>query len=184
MVKYLEVERLDDGRIVISGLYLGDKRKGKGWAKIVKDIDATKDNGYAFVGDWVEEGSFVKEGDIIALCHADGSWKYPHSSLYLYRISSEGVEQLGSWDFWTKVEKIKAIQEIKQIIDSLRQKEKSKEEEVFEEIKKIANTYGLKMSELKAIIDKFEKNEVEDFVSEGVDASKSLIRNIIYIEED
>ncbi len=124
----LKVERLDDGRIIVSRLYVGDRRKGSGWAKVIRDIDVSKDSGYAFVGDWVGEGSFVKEGDIIALCKADGSWRHPHSTLYLYKVTSGGVEQLGEWDFWTKVQKIKAIQEIKKIIDSLRQKEKSKEE--------------------------------------------------------
>lgn len=116
------VEVLDVGDPTRVGLKFtfGDTRKATSscWAKVVTEIDKSQQNGYAFVGEFIKPGAVVDIGSYVVLVRGEGSWKHPHSHIYLYRITKDGAEELynGSWN--TKADKVKAINEMAKIVNS------------------------------------------------------------------
>jgi len=94
----------------------GDPRKGtcRCWAKVLKRVDRSKTNGYAFEGDWVRPGAVVKAPCAIVRTAANGSWKH-HSSvlvLNLITVAPNGevkVEKAVSLPYNTPAERREAV---------------------------------------------------------------------------
>jgi len=64
--------------------------KYKHWAKLVKSVDESKTNGYAWIGDFlsVERENKIPSGSLVAeVCG---------SAITVYRVTSEGKEKIGS----------------------------------------------------------------------------------------
>jgi len=93
----------------------GDPRKGtcRCWAKVLKRVDRSKTNGYAFEGDWVRPGAVVKAPCAIVRTAANGSWKHHSSVLVLNLITVQDgeakVEKAVSLPYNTPAERREAV---------------------------------------------------------------------------
>ncbi len=72
-----------------------DSRK-KSWRKLLEKVDVTKDNGYAFVGEWLRVGEKAElELGVFVLCYdEEGSMKNWYPSIELLKVTEEGLKQV------------------------------------------------------------------------------------------
>lgn len=63
-----------------------------GWSKHVTSVDATKTNGYAFIGDFLPDNTEIElpVGAVIVQKHPEGSVKHSWESGHVYRLGSDG----------------------------------------------------------------------------------------------
>jgi hypothetical protein len=121
------VRRLPDGRIAFE-IYLGDPRKATSnlWVKKVRRIDTTKENGYAFEGDFIGRTKgkhstadvIIQKGELVVAVVEYGSWKHPGQVMEIYVALEDGVyATAGRWV--TKAEKIETIHKAAEILNFL-----------------------------------------------------------------
>jgi len=102
------------------------KARRRVWAKKLEKVDTTKDNGYAFQGDWLKtvgDPAYIDdsvEAPCWVVCTvAKGSTRHPRTGIVLYRVHENGeVEEVFSSNFDTKKERAEAVQEIAKIVNS------------------------------------------------------------------
>jgi len=68
----------------------------KGWIKHVKDVDTTKTNGYAFIGDFLSPGKLVELpiGSILVCCDPQGSVAHPRKSGEIRIVTGPDADNL------------------------------------------------------------------------------------------
>jgi hypothetical protein len=64
----------------------------RGWSKLVTSVDATKTNGYALAGPFLNDGTEtdVPVGSVIVQQHPEGSVKHSFNSGHCYVVGSDG----------------------------------------------------------------------------------------------
>ncbi|HSJ28853.1 MAG TPA: hypothetical protein VLB67_11625 [Acidimicrobiia bacterium] len=74
---------------------VGDHRR-KHWAKVVYDVDPTKSSGWAFVGDFVNDGGIqdVPAGAVLLAYGETGSRANPHPAVKVYTINPDATLSL------------------------------------------------------------------------------------------
>ena len=121
------IDRLPDGRWVLR-VVLGDSRKAtsKLWAKKIKSVDVSKENGYALEGEFyrTERGKIyateiiLKPGEVAVAVIQDGSWKHPGQRMDVFVALEDGVYTVsGGWE--SKGDKIKTIYLVYEILNFL-----------------------------------------------------------------
>lgn len=70
-----------------------DNRK-KNWAKVLESVDASKPNGYAFIGNWLRRGERAEltVGSYVLTYDEPGSMKNWYPVVKLYRVTPDGLE--------------------------------------------------------------------------------------------
>ena len=78
-----------------------DERK-KTWRKLLADVDKTKTNGYAFVGEWLRAGERAElEVGSFILCYDEaGSMKNWRPVVRLFKVLENGLEDLEEVFHW------------------------------------------------------------------------------------
>jgi len=154
----MTIRKIEDGRYYITRLHLKGKGRGSVWAKKITKVDPSKENGYAFEGEFLREGSVVEEGDWVITVAATGSWKYPANTIFLFRIEGNEeedefeIESVGEWEWNAKGEKIEAIQQIYKIIHPPNEEE-VRREEVRKAILRLYEKYGeMAVEEMKKFL--------------------------------
>jgi len=71
---------------------VGDHRR-KHWAKIVYGVDGTKSSGWAFVGDFINDGGIqdVPAGGVVIAYGETGSRTNPHPEARVYRVNADST---------------------------------------------------------------------------------------------
>jgi hypothetical protein len=123
------VRKLPDGRIAFV-VFLGDSRKAtsKLWARKVKNVDTTKENGFAFEGEFFKPRGKYHETEIILAPYEvaiaviqDGSWKHPGQRMSIFVALDDGIYKVSSgWE--TKADKIQTIHLVAEILNFLNSK--------------------------------------------------------------
>lgn len=69
---------------------VGDHRR-KHWAKIVHDVDPTKSSGWAFVGDFINDGGIqdVPAGAVLVAYGETGSRANPHPEVRVFTVNPD-----------------------------------------------------------------------------------------------
>jgi len=86
-------EQLPSGMYVLR-VWLGDERKArtKLWAKKVTAVDTSKNNGYAFAGEfargWDMKELLINDGDVAVAVVQTGSWKNPNQIMRIYKLEN------------------------------------------------------------------------------------------------
>lgn len=85
---------------------VGDHRR-KHWAKVVYDVDPTKSSGWAFVGDFINDGGIqdVPAGSVLLAYGETGSRTNPHSEVKVYTVNPDAtisVEGEASGRAWAR----------------------------------------------------------------------------------
>lgn len=128
---------------------------GKKWAKKITEVDMSKTNGYAFIGDWLpREGECrLQKGDIILSTGWIGSNKYPENIFRIYEVEEGELKLLQEGNY-------KNLETLKEIIRELVQKEdKPSVVQLLDSIKqKIKND-----SDLKLLIHQLEQELDENY---------------------
>jgi hypothetical protein len=123
-----EVRKLPDGRFAFV-IDLGDPRKATSnlWVKKVKKVDTTKENGYAFEGDFIPriKGKhstaevIIQQGELVVAVVEFGSWKHPGQVMEVFVALEDGVYvTAGRWV--TKAEKIETVHKVAEILKEIR----------------------------------------------------------------
>jgi len=75
-------------------------RPGKSWRKLLKQVDKTKTNGYAFIGDWLRAGERAElEMGSFILCYDEaGSMKNWHPVVRLFKVLENDLEEVFRWE--------------------------------------------------------------------------------------
>ena len=76
-----------------------DGRK-KSWRKLLTQVDKTKANGYAFVGEWLRAGERAElEAGSFILCYDEaGSMKNWYPVVRLFKAVENGLEEVLHWE--------------------------------------------------------------------------------------
>ena len=76
-----------------------DRRK-KTWRKELKNVDTTKTNGYAFVGEWLQAGelSELEVGSYILSYDEDGSMKNWTPVIRVHKVMTDQLEEVYRYD--------------------------------------------------------------------------------------
>lgn len=71
---------------------LGDHRR-KHWAKVVFEVDPTKSSGWAFVGDFINDGGIqdVPAGGVVLVYGESGSRTNPHPQVQVYSVNPDAT---------------------------------------------------------------------------------------------
>lgn len=71
---------------------VGDHRR-KHWAKVVYDVDPTKSSGWAFVGDFINDGGIqdVPAGSVLLAYGETGSRTNPHPEVKVYTVNPDAT---------------------------------------------------------------------------------------------
>jgi hypothetical protein len=71
---------------------VGDHRR-KHWAKVVYEVDPTKSSGWAFVGDFVNDGGIqdVPAGSVLLAYGETGSRANPHPEVRVYSVNPDAT---------------------------------------------------------------------------------------------
>lgn len=74
---------------------VGDHRR-KHWAKVVYGVDPTKSSGWAFVGDFINDGGIqdVPAGSVLLLYGETGSRTNPHPEVRVYTVNPDATISL------------------------------------------------------------------------------------------
>ena len=69
----------------------GNKSKGKCYNRTVTSVDVTKTNGYAFTGEFLQDGEHDLEiGTVVLQIEAGGSYRHPETEAVVYRVQKNG----------------------------------------------------------------------------------------------
>jgi len=123
----VRVTKLPDGRFAIFVL-LGNVMKATTnlWAKKIKKVDVTKENGYAFDGEFmrINKGKLysteiiLNKGEVAVAVVQDGSWKNPGQHIKIFVALEDGIYTVSSgWE--TKADKIQTIHLVAEILNFL-----------------------------------------------------------------
>jgi len=76
-----------------------DRRK-KTWRKLLTQVDKTKANGYAFVGEWLRAGERAElEVGSFILCYDEaGSMKNWYPVVRMFKVVENGLEEVYCWE--------------------------------------------------------------------------------------
>ncbi len=76
-----------------------DRRK-KTWRKLLQEVDVSRTNGYAFVGDWLRAGekAELEVGSYILSYDEAGSMKNWYPVVRVHEVTAEGTEEVFSWE--------------------------------------------------------------------------------------
>lgn len=71
---------------------VGDHRR-KHWAKIVLEVDQSKSSGWAFVGDFINDGGIqdVPAGSVLLIYGETGSRTNPHPEVKVYTVNPDST---------------------------------------------------------------------------------------------
>jgi len=144
--------RVVNGKVVLEpdDIKLGRPKKARGrvWAKLLEDVDTTKENGFAFQGRFLRvrgDPAYIDDtvpvGSFIVAAEATGSTNHPWTDIALYKVTADGIEELYRNDFVRKSDKIIAINDIAEIL----KKEKGQEgedDELMKAIEELFNKFG------------------------------------------
>lgn len=74
---------------------VGDHRR-KHWAKVVYSVDPTKSSGWAFVGDFINDGGIqdVPAGSVLMAYGETGSRTNPHPEVRVYTVNPDSTTSL------------------------------------------------------------------------------------------
>jgi hypothetical protein len=122
-----KIRKLPDGRVAFTVL-LGNPMKAtsKLWAKKVKRVDTSKENGYAFEGDFFPTGRgkytdaeiILAERELAIAVIQDGSWKHKGQHMKIFIVLGGEVYVTASgWE--TKADKIQTIHLVNEILNFL-----------------------------------------------------------------
>ncbi|ADC64720.1 hypothetical protein Ferp_0547 [Ferroglobus placidus DSM 10642] len=110
-----------EGGFRVQSINLGDRRKATSsvFAKIVEDIDMSKANGYAFIGNFLNthKEMDLPNGTLLLVVRGEGSWNHPRSQAYLIQIKNSKPVVLIS-ENWKN--KLTIRDKAKEIIDELK----------------------------------------------------------------
>ena len=83
--------------IVVPGAL--DYRK-KTWRKLLTQVDKTKANGFAFIGDWLRAGerAELEVGSFILCYDEPGSMKNWYPVVRLHKVVENGLEEVYCWE--------------------------------------------------------------------------------------
>lgn len=113
---------LGDGRVEVRW-NLGKAGKGTGsqWVKALEGVDQTKENGFAFQGTWLSQGSIVTPPVAILGAFATGSWRHPFTVLFLLILRSDNPDEweVREWPWNTKGERAIAVKEVAEALSEL-----------------------------------------------------------------
>ena len=118
----------------------GHGRPLKNWTKLLTGVDAEKNNGYAFLGEFGPYGGGLMEVELSShLLHyyEAGSRKNNYPNAVLYRVGAEGPEEIGRWDNLSRQWALEIRDEVAELITD----GEAREEEVSEQ--EIADAIGL-----------------------------------------
>ena len=120
------VRKLPDGRIAFR-IWLGDSRKAtsKLWARRVRRVDISKENGYAFEGEFFKSYEkyhmvemILTPYEVAVAIVQDGSWKHPGQRMDVFIALEDGIYTVSSgWE--TKADKIQTIHLVAEILNFL-----------------------------------------------------------------
>lgn len=76
---------------------VGDHRR-KHWAKIVYEVDASKSSGWAFVGDFINDGGIqdVPAGSVLLAYGETGSRANPHPEVRVFTVNPDATLSVGA----------------------------------------------------------------------------------------
>lgn len=85
-------------KIVIIPEALDDRKKS--WRKLLTQVDKTKANGYAFIGEWLCEGerAELEVGSFILCYDETGSRKYTCPVVRLFKVVENGLQEVFYWE--------------------------------------------------------------------------------------
>lgn len=71
---------------------VGDHRR-KHWAKVVYEVDESKSSGWAFVGDFINDGGIqdVPSGSVLLIYGETGSRTNPHPEVKVYTVNPDST---------------------------------------------------------------------------------------------
>lgn len=83
-------------RVTFKSDYYSGNRKS--WYKLIDSVDTDKTNGYAFDGEFLQNGSQydLEIGSIVLECRPTGSVKHSGKKGLIYKITPEGPEDITS----------------------------------------------------------------------------------------
>jgi hypothetical protein len=133
-VKYrvTKIKKLPDGRIAFT-VMLGNPAKATSslWAKKVKHVDTSKENGYAFEGEFFSKSGgkytdteiILGEGELAIAVVQDGTWKHKGQHMKIFvNLGGEIYTTSSGWE--TKADKIQTIHLVAEILNFLNSKNK------------------------------------------------------------
>lgn len=83
-------------KIISLEFYGAETWKLKKWAKIVKSVDQSKSNGYAFVGDFINaEQKYELEIGTYIMQYGEF---YSETKVRLLQVTADGLQQIKEWD--------------------------------------------------------------------------------------
>ena len=69
-------------------------RRRTGWTKLVTSVDKSKSNGYAFEGEWLDDGEYdLPVGAVVIAKAPGGSRSRPYDIGLCYRVTEDGLVQ-------------------------------------------------------------------------------------------
>jgi hypothetical protein len=91
-------EEMEMKKIVIIPEALDDRKKS--WRKLLTQVDKTKANGYAFIGEWLCEGERAElEVGSFVLCYDEtGSRKYTCPVVRLFKVEENSLQEVFYWE--------------------------------------------------------------------------------------
>lgn len=105
--------------------------KYKHWAKVLSDVDVTKSNGFAFIGEWLQvtsQNQVIEGSLVVEYCGYDGNREFK-----LYRVTQFGKQEIATASRQTLVDFIRiAAEELnaqKEEIEKVEEQEEEKEEQ-------------------------------------------------------
>ncbi len=150
------------------------KGKYKHWAKLLTNVDETKSNGYAFMGEWLSKDVQVQvpEGAIVVEYRGCEGKQY-----HLYRMGKNGKEEITASSREELVGFIRVAAEVlkKQKEDEQKEIEKQEEREMLEVLEGEEKDFEKEMSEEKRILKNYIEREVMD---KGFDRNGQILINV------
>ncbi len=154
-IEEAEAEELPNGTLYLKVWY-GDPRKTttKLWAKKVTNIDTTKDNGYAFEGEWIRKGRGyyeveLNEGEVAVCLVENGSWRHPGQDCRIYFVRGGKMYRI-VMPYNNKSDRVKAIHAAAKILELLKGEDPKKQQAVTH-IRKAIELIGI--DEVRRILD-------------------------------
>jgi hypothetical protein len=124
-------------KAIVEIQYEGDSRFKK-WAKVLKSVDQSKSNGYAFQGDFINSGKAELEiGTYILFYGEKGSMKYHDPMVSVQKVTENGLEEMYRKEDLDRHWALDVRDEIAKIINEMKKESplaKYSNEELMEEM--------------------------------------------------
>ena len=96
-----------DAPIVAVDVPLAGDHRRKHWAKVVHEVDQSKSSGWAYVGDFINDGGIqdVPAGSVLLLYGETGSRTNPHPEVRVYTVNPDStlsIETEASGRAWAR----------------------------------------------------------------------------------